>query len=77
MEAGAAEQLDDTLRRDLDLLFGPGVAAVVLRLDDLGRELPGDLAADRAEHTLELADAGLAGVVGDDRAQRLVGHRDP
>ena len=40
-------------------------------------DLAGDLAADRADLALQLADAGLARVVGDDRPQGRIGERDP
>ena len=58
-----AEQLLDDVRRDrrrLCVAFGPAA---------------GDLPAERADLALEVADAGLARVAADDRAQRLVGER--
>ena len=53
-------------------LARPRLADRALRRAALG-DLARDLARDRADLALELAHAGLAGVVGDDRAQRGVG----
>ena len=55
---GRAEHLDDDVRRDVDRL-----------LVALGAT-PGRLAAQRADLALEVADARLARVAADDRAQR-------
>ena len=47
------------------------------RLGVAGRDLRRDLAQHLAELTLEVADAGLARVVGDDEPQRVVGDARP
>ena len=47
-----------------------GSVIVSLRFELALGDLPRDLAADGADLALELAHAGLARVVGDDRAQR-------
>src|SRR4051794_12390562 len=69
VEARAAQQLAHALGRDRRL----GRLGAVRRLG----HLPGDLAAQRADLALELAHSGLARVVGDDAAQRLVADGDP
>ncbi len=61
---GAAQQAVHHLRRDAG------------RFHFLGRDLPRDLAGQLADLTLELADAGLAGVPGDHLAQRAVADLD-
>ena len=64
-EAPLAEQLARPLGRDPDL-------ALRLALGDLA----GDLAADRADLALQVADAGLARVLLDDRVERRIGELD-
>src|SRR4051795_9814960 len=64
-EAPLAEQLTGALCRDPHLALG-------LALGDLTR----DLAADRPDLSLEVADARLARVLVDDRRQRGVGEFD-
>ena len=58
-----------TLASFIDTALRPGAVG-------LGH-LPGDLAAHRPDLALELADAGLARVVADDRPQAAVGEGDP
>ena len=65
-----------TLRRPSSSATLPRLTLTRLRRRPL-RDLARDLAADRADLALELADAGLARVAGDDLAQRRVGDLRP